>query len=88
MPVHDFGQWIAYQKVYGPVSIQERIDLGFAKLAFYVVAMQSRKPDRVRPNDFLPPYLRRLLLEGSGIRTPEQLKNALDALVGMQDADH
>jgi len=37
--------------------VHERIDIGFASLSYYLVALFTNK-NRRKPEDFLPPWLR------------------------------
>lgn len=49
-------EWLAYEQVAGPLLVHERVDLGFATLAYQLNALLGRK--RVGFRDFLPPWLR------------------------------
>jgi hypothetical protein len=58
----ELTEWMAYERVYGPVLAHERIDLGFAQLSFYLVSLLSKKKrgQQYKLRDFLPGWMRNL----------------------------
>lgn len=57
MSAHELMEWAAYERVYGPLLSQDRIDLGFAKLSYYIVSLLSSGRKRYKFRDFLPKWI-------------------------------
>jgi hypothetical protein len=49
---------MAYEQVYGPLLVHDRVDIGFAMCAYVMAALWSK--GRHKPQDFLPPWLKEL----------------------------
>jgi hypothetical protein len=58
----ELTEWMAYERVYGPILPHERIDLGFAQLYYYLVSLLSQKKrgQQYKLRDFLPKWMRDL----------------------------
>lgn len=54
MPSAELTQWLAYERLHGPLLLHERIDLGFAVLTYYIVNLWSKKHHKLK--EFLPPW--------------------------------
>lgn len=51
-------EWAAFENVYGPLLPHDRIDVGFAKVCYYLVTlMASGKRRRFKLRDFLPGWI-------------------------------
>ncbi|MGH7206890.1 MAG: phage tail assembly protein T [Nitrospiraceae bacterium] len=60
MPAGEITEWVAYEQTYGPLLAQDRMDIGFAQLSYYLVSLLG-KPQRGRSRkfaDFLPVWLK------------------------------
>jgi hypothetical protein len=62
MTARELMEWAAYERVYGPLLVHERIDLGFAQLYYYLVSLlgQKKRGQRYSLRDFLPKWMRDL----------------------------
>lgn len=61
MPAAELIEWTAFERVYGPILVHERIDFGFATLTYYLVSLLSQKRQRRKLAKFLPYYMQELL---------------------------
>lgn len=52
--------WAAYEQVYGSIIPHERIDAGFAQLAYLIVQLWAKDGKRYKPRDFMPEWYRDL----------------------------
>lgn len=58
MPAHHLAEWAAFEHVYGPILVHERVDIGLSRLLF-LLARVYHDPKRPDPRwvDYLPPYM-------------------------------
>jgi len=83
MTAAELTEWVAYERVYGPILVHERIDLGFAQLSYYLVSLlgQKKRGQQYKLRDFFPGWLRDLM------RRPDDGKHLGAALEEWADAD-
>jgi hypothetical protein len=78
----ELTEWMAYERVYGPILIHERIDMGFAQLAWLITRLLAKKTN-LKPQDFMPPWYQELT---KGVhRRPDAIRQGFEALMGMAD---
>jgi hypothetical protein len=51
MTARELTDWIAFERVFGPITVHERLDVLLARVAYAVVAAAGGK---ARPEDFMP----------------------------------
>ena len=68
---------MAYEQIHGPLLVQERVDVGFAALSYYLVTLLGKKT-RLKPKDFLPPWLR----PKPRVQSAEELRLYLESWAG------
>jgi hypothetical protein len=53
-------QWAAFERVWGPILVHERVDVGLAHIAFYLASLlgKPKQGQRFRVRDFLPVWMR------------------------------
>lgn len=66
--------------MYGPLLVQDRVDIGFATVCYVMAALWSKGHHKV--TDFLPPWLREL---AKAERSDAAVISAFEAM--LQDAD-
>jgi hypothetical protein len=78
-------EWAAYERVYGPLLVHERIDLGFAQLYYYLVSLlgQKKRGQQYNLRDFLPKWMRDL-----GRRSPDDGRSLEAILKDWANADN
>lgn len=54
-------EWRAFEHVYGPILVHDRVDIGLAKLSYYIASLFTDRRRKVKFRDFLPTYLRELM---------------------------
>lgn len=69
--------WVAFERAFGPLLAQDRIDFGLAHVAFRVAQSNAKRPRSLRFKDFLPPWV-----EAKRGSTPEELEAFLKGLIG------
>lgn len=77
MPASEFVAWAAFEQVYGPLLLHERIDIGFSRIAFTLAQLLSSSR-RLKFRDFLPEYLRGFAPGGS---SEQELRLFMEGLV-------
>jgi hypothetical protein len=85
LTARELVDWAAFEQVYGPVLVHERVDIGFARLSFYLVSMFAEKRSRVKFEDFLPDYLRKL---NRRARMADDGSQAFATILGWAGADN
>lgn len=75
MPVEELVQWRAFEKVFGPITVQERVDAAAASIAHWLVAIASRGTGVEIPDmdDFLPIWDVTARPKPPPEQTPEQM---------------
>lgn len=53
MPVSELFEWVAFERVFGPITIQERVDFAGAMAAWGAIASQGGKQ---KPNQLVPQW--------------------------------
>lgn len=72
--------WMAYERVFGPLLIHERIDAGFAQVSFILAQAFSDGKRRMTMRQFMPPWFQELTADDELQRGMGQLmKLAHDA---------
>jgi hypothetical protein len=81
MTMRDLVRWAAFERLYGPLLVQERVDVGFAQLSYYLVSLlgQSKRGRRWKIQDFLPPWIANQSKRQP--QSPEQLRAFMEGLV-------
>lgn len=54
MSASEFTDWIAFERVWGPLPIHERLDIGLAHACLILAQPYTKKELHLR--DFLPPW--------------------------------
>jgi len=80
MAARELTEWIAYERVYGSIAIGERIDAGFAQVAYLLVRLLGKDGGRYKPRDFMPEWFRELT-------APHELERGWAALAAMAKAN-
>jgi len=83
MTTAELTEWMAYERVWGPILPHERIDIGFAKLTYYLVSLLSRSRQRIRVEDFLPGWMSDLVKKRA--EDPRQLEATLESWASAND---
>ncbi len=60
MTAGELTEWMAYERTYGSLLIHERIDAGFALVAFVIAKAFSDGKRDMSPEDFMPPWYQEL----------------------------
>ncbi len=78
MSAREHTEWAAFERVYGPLLLHERMDFGFARLNYYLVSLlgRQRRGRSYKLIDFLPKWWRDLLFHRSD--DPRQLGATLE----------
>jgi hypothetical protein len=84
MSSEELTAWSAFERVYGPVLIHERIDVGLAQVGFILAKLMGR--GHPRPRDFLPGWYTERASESSVLEGFQALMRM--AQNGGGDADH
>jgi hypothetical protein len=77
----ELTEWMAYERVYGPILIQERIDIGFAQLQWLMARLWSK--GKLTIQDFMPGWYRELTKDID--RRPGAIRKSFEALMGMAE---
>jgi hypothetical protein len=80
----ELTNWTAYERVYGPILVHERIDVGLAQLQWLVTRLWASK-NKLTPRDFMPPWYQELT-KGAH-RRPDAIRQGFEALMGMAEKD-
>ena len=78
----ELTEWVAYERVYGPILVHERIDLGLAQLQWLVTRLWASK-NKLTPRDFMPAWYQELT-KGAH-RRPDAIRQGFEALMGMAE---
>ena len=57
MTMRDLMEWHAYERVYGPILVHERLDVGLAQIGLIMAKLWGK--GNPKPRDFLPVWYRR-----------------------------
>lgn len=71
MTAAEMTEWTAYEQVYGPLLIQDRVDIGFAQVSLILARLFGEK-DRRTLRDFLPSWWRELASGEAMMRMAEE----------------
>lgn len=77
MTARELFEWSAFERVFGPVTVQERVDVAGAMGAYATAAAAGAKD--VRPDDFLPDWSR--ALQPKRQQTPEEMMAVVRGLM-------
>jgi hypothetical protein len=78
----ELTEWMAYERIYGSMLIHERIDMGFAQLAWLITRLWAKKTN-LKPQDFMPPWYQELT-KSIG-RRPDAIRQGFETLMGMAE---
>ncbi len=57
MTAREIGEWVAFQRVTGPIDVRERVDMGFALIAERITnSLTTGKGKRLTSADFMPDW--------------------------------
>jgi hypothetical protein len=56
MSAHEFHEWLAFERVFGPLTIQERVDASGAMSAWGAVVAMHGSGKAGKPTDLLPSW--------------------------------
>lgn len=57
MTTHELMRWAAFEQVHGPLLVHDRVDLGFAKMSYYLVSLLTNGKRKHKFRDFLPKWI-------------------------------
>jgi hypothetical protein len=79
----ELTEWMAYERVYGPILVHERIDVGLAQLQWLMARLWTKAKHKLTPGDFMPAWYQELT---KGIdRRPEAVLQGFEKLMGMAE---
>jgi len=73
---------MAYERVYGPVLVHDRIDIGLAQVCLVLVKLLGQKSKHTL-RDFLPAWWQEVTQRGN--RQPEAVRQGFEALMKMAE---
>jgi hypothetical protein len=79
----ELTEWMAYERVYGPILIHDRIDMGFLLLQQFMAYLWTKTRHQRTMQDFLPPWLQELIKDSS--RRPDAVQSSFEALMRMAE---
>ncbi len=79
----ELTDWVAYERLYGPILAHDRIDIGFAQLEWLLARLWTKSAHRMTVRDFLPAWDQELL-QGRD-RKPDAMRESFEALMRMAD---
>jgi len=79
----ELTDWMAYERVYGPILVHDRVDVGFAMLATLVHNLWAKKPRKIQ--DFMPQWFQELTERTE--RRPEAVLQGFEALMRMAEKE-
>ena len=84
MSSRELTEWTAYERVYGPLLVQDRVDIGLAQVCAILARLFSKKSKHTL-RDFLPPWWQGLL--GKAGRDEDSVRKGFEALMRIADDD-
>jgi hypothetical protein len=79
----ELTEWMAYERVYGPILPHERIDVGFAQLQWLMVRLWTKTKRKLTIRDFMPRWYQELTKRGD--TNPEAVRQNFEALMRMAE---
>jgi len=79
----ELTDWAAYERVYGPILVHDRIDVGFAQLQWLVARLWTKTKRKLTIRDFMPRWYQDLFQKGE--RKPEAVQQQFEAMMRMAD---
>lgn len=74
----ELTEWMAYERVYGPILAQDRIDIGFAQLGYLIANLMGKPKRTLRVRDFMPAWYQELT-------RADDVKSGFEALLKMAE---
>lgn len=84
MSAHELAEWQAFEQVDGPMSVEQRIDIGFARLMYLIAKVNHYKGREPQPFDFLPPYIQEEI-GATSQQSPEQMRAVMESMISADD---
>lgn len=78
----ELTEWAAFERVYGPVLVHDRIDIGLAQVCLVLARLFSKKSKHTL-RDFLPAWWQGLI--GKAGRAESSIRQGFEALMRMAD---
>lgn len=69
----DLTEWAAFERVYGPLLVHERIDMGFAHVCWMLARLLGDGKRQWEVRDFMPSWFRDLTEEQEAERLGKML---------------
>jgi hypothetical protein len=79
----ELTEWMAYERVYGPILIHDRIDVGFLLLQQFMAYLWTKTRQQRTMQDFMPPWIRELAKDAT--RRPDAIRSSFEALMEMAE---
>lgn len=78
MTAAELTEWAAYEQTYGPLLVQDRVDIGLAQVCLILAKLLGKKSKHTL-RDFLPPWWQGLMKQ----RSDEGVVRGMEALMRM-----
>lgn len=86
MTAAELTEWTAYEQTYGPLLVQDRVDIGLAQVSLILARLLGKKSKHTL-RDFLPAWWQGLL--GKAGRSEDSIRRNFEVLMRTaEDADH
>ncbi len=78
----ELTEWVAFERVYGPILPHERIDIGFAQLGWLLTRLLGKSRRDLKVQEFLPAWYEELLKPS---HDPDSIRRGFETLMGMAE---
>jgi hypothetical protein len=81
----ELTEWMAYERVYGPILVHERVDVGLAQLQWLMVRLWTKAKQKMTIRDFMPRWYQELTERID--RKPEAVQQQFEVLMRMAEKE-
>jgi hypothetical protein len=79
MSGRELTEWAAYEHLYGPILVQDRVDVGLAQLGLIMARLWGNSKKKLKVRDFMPRWYQDLTADNAVKQGFEQMLKLAEA---------